>query len=186
MNPRLLSHELRRQRGGSLKQRRAIVGLSLVAAGSMGIVTLYQMGILKHLPEPPLPKLDADKVDASEEAYAHLQMPDAVLGFGSYAATMALAAMGGRNRTKDQPWLPLALFGKTAIDALQAARLTRDQAVKHQAYCFWCLVAAAATFATVPFALSEARIALAKSGHIRRRASSGSARRRTSAIAPGN
>lgn len=68
MNPSLLSHQLREETGGSLKQRRAIVGLSLVAAGSMGIIALYQMGILKHLPEPPLPKLDADKVDASEEA----------------------------------------------------------------------------------------------------------------------
>lgn len=83
-----------------------------------------------------------------------------MLGFGSYAATMALAAMGGKNRAKEKPWLPLALAGKTLVDAFQAARLTRDQAVKHHAYCFWCLVAAAATFVTVPFALSEARTAL--------------------------
>jgi hypothetical protein len=160
MNPRILSHELREETGGSLQQRRAVVGLSLVAASSMGIIVLYQMGILKHLPEPPLPKLDADKVDASEEAYAHFQAPDAVLGFGSYAATMALASIGGKNRTQEKPWLPLALAGKALIDAFQAARLTRDQAVKHHAYCFWCLLAAAATFATVPFALSEARLAL--------------------------
>lgn len=129
MNPTLLSHELRRKTGGSLKQRRAIVGLSLVAAGSMGIIALCQMGILKHLPEPPLPKLDADKVDASEEAYAHLQRPDAVLGFGSYAANHgALAAAGGKNRTQEHPRLPLALAGKALVDAFQAARLTRDQA----------------------------------------------------------
>ena len=160
MHPRRLSHELREETGGSLKQRRAIVGLSLIAAGSMGIIALYQMGIIKHLPEPPLPKLDADKVDASEEAYAHLQAPDAVLGFGSYAATMALAAVGGKNRAKEQPWLPVALAAKALVDAFQAARLTRDQAVRHQAYCFWCLLAAAATFGTVPFALSEARAVL--------------------------
>lgn len=160
MNPTVLSHELRCETGGSLVQRRAIVGLSLVAAGSMGIIALYQMGILKHLPEPPLPKLDADKVDASEEAYAHLQTPDAVLGFGSYATTMALAAAGGKHRANEQPWLPVALAAKALVDAFQAAKLTRDQAVKHNAYCFWCLLAAAATFATVPFAISEARLAL--------------------------
>ena len=41
----------------------------LAAAGSMGLIALYQMGIIRHLPEPPFPMLDADKVDASSEAY---------------------------------------------------------------------------------------------------------------------
>ncbi len=57
---------------------------------------------------------DADKVDASEEAYSHLQMGDAFIGLGSYAATMGLAAMGAKDRAKAQPWIPLALAALTS------------------------------------------------------------------------
>ncbi len=42
--------------------------MALSAAGSMGVITAYQMGLIKHLPEPPFAVLDADKVDASGEA----------------------------------------------------------------------------------------------------------------------
>ncbi len=155
-----LSRELRESQDADLQRRRRVVALSLVAAGAMGVVALYQMGITKHIPEPPLPKLDADKVDASAEAYQMLETPDAVLGFGSYAATMALAAMGGIDRAERQPWLPLALAGKVAIDVAQAGRLTIDQWTKHRAFCAWCLLAAGATFAMAPLVVPEARAAL--------------------------
>ena len=156
MNPRQLSRELRLGESEFLDQRRGIVVLGLAAAGSMGLIALYQMGILRHVPEPPLPGLDADQVDASDAAYAHLQTPDAFLGLGSYAATLGLAAMGGKDRARTQPWIPLALLAKTIADAAQAARLTADQATKHKAFCFWCLLAAVASFAAVPLAVPEA------------------------------
>lgn len=132
---------------------------SMTAIGCMGLIALYQIGVIKHLPEPPLPALDADKVDASEEAYSHLQMGDAFIGLGSYAATMGLAAMGAKDRAKTQPWIPLALAAKAGVDALQAAKLTYDQYAKHRAACFWCLVAAAATFVTAALVVPEARAA---------------------------
>ncbi len=157
---RALSHELRTGRDAHLQRRRGVVALSLLAAASMGVVTLYQMGIIRHLPELPLPKLDADKVDASAEAYAKLETPDAVLGLGSYAATMTLAAMGAADRARTQPWLPLALAAKVGFDVLQAGKLTVDQWTKHRAFCSWCLLAAAATFAMAPLVVPEAREAL--------------------------
>ncbi|HKO16651.1 MAG TPA: vitamin K epoxide reductase family protein [Gemmatimonadaceae bacterium] len=155
-----LSRELRESDDASLRRRRGVVALSLVAAGAMGVIALYQMGITKHIPEPPLPKLDADTVDASAEAYQMLETPDAVLGFGSYGVTMALAAMGGAARAERQPLLPLALAGKVAIDVVQAGRLTIDQFTKHRAFCSWCLLAAGATFAMAPLVVPEARAAL--------------------------
>ena len=157
-----LSRELRTGSGRHLRGRRRVLALSLVASASMGLIALYQMGLLKHLPEPPLPRLDADKVDASPEAYRNLATPDAVLGFLSYAVTMTLAAAGGPRRPEDQPWLPLGLAAKAWLDAFQAARLTRDQWTKHRAFCFWCLLAAGATFAALPLTLPEAREALAR------------------------
>lgn len=122
----------------------------------MALITLYQVGLIKHLPEPPLPFMNADKVDASAEAYEKLSTPDAVLGLGSYAATMALAAMGGADRVRTMPWVPIALASKVAVDVATAAKLSIDQWTKHRAFCFWCLLAAAATFATAPLVVPEA------------------------------
>lgn len=141
-------------------ERRGIVVASLTAMGCMSLIALYQIGVIKHLPEPPLPGLDADKVDASDEAYSHFKMGDAFIGLGSYAATMALAAMGAKDRAKTQPWIPLALAAKTTADAAQAAKLTYDQFAKHKAACLWCLIAAAATFASAALAIPEARAAI--------------------------
>ncbi len=54
------------------------------------------------------------------------------------------------------------LAGKIAFDVATAAKLSIDQWTKHKAFCFWCLVAATATFATAPLAIPEARTALAR------------------------
>ncbi len=155
-----LSRELRHGSGEFIERRRQVAALLLVSIGSMALISLYQMGIIRHLPEPPLPRLNADKVDASAAAYELLSMPDAVLGLSSYATTLMLAAAGGADRERTAPWLPLALAGKAAIDASQAAKLTWDQWAKHRAFCSWCLLAAGATFATVPLVIPEARAAL--------------------------
>ncbi len=155
-----LSQQLRLGEGAFLAQRRGIVGLSLLAIGSMSLISLYQMGIIKHLPEPPLPLLDADKVDASAEAYSRFSTPDALLAIGSYTMTAGLAAMGGQHRAKEQPWIPLALAIKVAFDTFQAIRLFRDQLTKFHAFCSWCLLAAGTTLATVPLAIPETYAAL--------------------------
>lgn len=127
--------------------------------GSMGLVAAYQFGLLRHLPEPPRPRLDSDTVDASGEAYQLLKTPDAALGMASYAATLVLAGMGGRNRAQERPWLPLALAAKTALDAASGVFLALEQGTKHQRFCVWCLIAAGSSLAMVPVAVPEARSA---------------------------
>jgi uncharacterized membrane protein len=151
-----ISLELRTSDSAAMRRRRGVVGLSLLAASAMGVIGLYQTGLIRHIPEPGLPGLDADKVDASPEAYSKLSTPDALLGLGSYAATAALAAMGGEDRGDRRPWIPLALAGKIGFDVVQASILTLDQWVKHRSFCSWCLLATAATLASAPLALPEA------------------------------
>ncbi len=159
MTAKELSRELRGDEGHYLEERRGVVALSLVAIGCMGLIAAYQMGLIRSLPDLPLPMMDSDKVDASEEAYEKLSMPDAFIGLGSYAATMGLAAMGGKNRATEMPLVPLALAAKATFDAAQAAKLSYDQWAKHRAFCVWCLLAAAATFATLPLVMGEAAAA---------------------------
>ena len=160
MRPEELSRQLRLGSGGFLKRRREVVGLSLAAAGSLGIVTLYQTGLIPHVPEPPLPFLDADAVDAAPEAYARLSMPDGILGIGNHTVTMALAAAGGQDRATEHPWLPLALAAKVAFDTFVAYATTLEQWEKHRAFCLWCLLSAGASVATVPLVLPESWAAL--------------------------
>ena len=159
-DPRQLSNGVRLTDDRLMRQRRRVVSLALTAAGCMGLIALYQIGAIKHLPEPPLPLLDAEKVDASDEAYARLSVGDAFIGLTSYSVTALLAAMGGPRRHRSDRWLPWALGAKLAFDAAQAAKLTVDQWTKHRAFCSWCLVAAGATFAAVPAAWPELRATL--------------------------
>lgn len=154
------SDALRRGSGALLRRRRKGVGLALAAATSLGIVALYQTGLIRHLPDPPLGPWDSDSVDATGPAYQFLTTPDALLGLGSYAATAALIAMGDGDRAQRQAWIPLLAAAKVSGDALGAAALTVEQWSTHRKLCFWCTAAAAATFAMVPQVLPEARVAL--------------------------
>jgi uncharacterized membrane protein len=130
----------------------------------MGIIALYQLGILKRLPDPPLPVFDSEKLTGSAKAYSLLNTPDAVLGIGSYAATMALAAMGAAERSSEQPLLPLAMAAKIGIDAVVGLKYAYSGWSKNHRLCFWCLLASGAAIAAIPLAIPEARAALRSLG----------------------
>lgn len=156
-DPTALSWALREGQTPDLNRRRRVVGLSLVAAAAMGVVSLYQMGLVRKVPEPPFGPFDGAKVSGSAQGYAVLEMPDAPLALLSYATTLTLAAMGGADRSRRMPLVPLALAGKVAVDALVSAKLSADQATRYKAACLWCLSASAATWAMVPLVVPEAK-----------------------------
>jgi hypothetical protein len=160
LSPGELSNDLREGSSGFLKNRRAIVGLSLFSAGIMGGIGLFQMGILKKIPEPRWPGFDAERVNGSAEAYSYLATPDALLGFVSYGLTACLAGTGAQARGQTHPWIPLSMMAKITVDAVIAGKLTIDQWTKYRAFCFWCLLTTAATFAVVPFAIPETEAVL--------------------------
>ncbi len=159
-----VSDDLRRGAGNFLEQRRRIAGLTSLASAALGVVGLYQFGLLRRVPEPSLPFLGADAVDASGEAYQELKTPDAALGLVSAGVTLVLAGMGDRDRARTQPWVPLALAAKTAADAGGGLYLLAEQITKHRKVCSWCTVAALAQLATLPIALPEARAAVRRLG----------------------
>jgi len=143
-----------------MRRRRGVFGLFLTATASLSVIALYQLGILKQVPEPRIPLLDADKITGSAKAYSMFATPDSVLAIGSYAVTMTLAAMGAPDRAKRQPWLPILLATKVGLDAAVAAKYTIQEWKGHRALCFWCLVASIAVFASVPLVIPEGRRAL--------------------------
>ena len=157
MTPTELQRAWRAGTMSSLAMRRAIACRTLAAMGAMGVIALYQLGIIHRLPDPPLPGFDADKVHGSDVAYARLAMPDAALGLMSYAVTFALTAAGGQDRARTTPWLPLALGAKAAFDLAQAGRLLVLEVTRLRALSLWSLVAAGATASAVPLVAREAR-----------------------------
>ena len=154
-----VSDDLRRRTSPHLRRRRRQTALVLGATAAMGLVSLYQTGLVKHLPDPPLPGFDSDRVDASGEAYETFKTPDGTLGIASYGATLALVGMGGAERAGERPWIPLLAAAKLAYDGAGAAWLTAEQITKHRALCFYCLLASAATWAAVAESVPEAKSA---------------------------
>lgn len=155
-----VSDALRRQDTPHLRARRRVALLQFVSNTALGVVGLYQFGLLRRVPEPPLPGLGADAVDASGEAYQLGHTPDSTLGIISGGVTLALAGMGGRERASQHPLIPLAMFAKTLLDATSGAYLTAEQLTKHKKVCSFCTVSAFALVASVPAAWPEARDAV--------------------------
>ncbi|MBW3639004.1 MAG: vitamin K epoxide reductase family protein [Actinobacteria bacterium] len=151
-----VSDALRRGDSPYLRARRRTAGLQLGAAATLGVVALYQFGLLRSVPEPPLPGLDADRVDASGEAYVMLRTPDSTIGIASAGVSLVLAGMGGADRHEKQPWIPLLLLAKSVVDAAGGAYLFAEQVTKHKKVCSWCTASAGLLVATVPAVLPEA------------------------------
>jgi uncharacterized membrane protein len=160
LSPQQLSSELRTADTPELRRRRWLLGLQLVGVAAGGIVGLYQMGILKRLPDYPSRLFDATRVDASEYGYKHLQAPDALMMIAQYAATAILVGVGGKDRARDLPAVPIALTAKAAFDVLTNLYLAREEWKYNQALCGYCQTATVASVASLFLSIPEARQAL--------------------------
>lgn len=155
MEPQQLSKELREGTSPDLERRRWIVGLSMLGGTMAQIVTLYQTGVLKELPDLPIPFADSDRVDASAYAYSRLNTPDGPLMMINYGVTAWLATTGGENRARENPLVPIAMGAKILIDSIAAAELAREEWSENKAFCEYCQVATLCSFASLALAAPE-------------------------------
>ena len=158
--PRELSRDLRLHTDPDLRRRRWLVGLSVFGVAIGQVVTLYQTGILRRLPDPPVGPFDSERVNASDYAYKRLLVPDAVLMMGTYAATAGLAAAGGQHRAEQSPLLPLMAAAKTAFDVATNLKLASEEWADNRALCAYCQTASLLSVASLLLALPEASRAL--------------------------
>jgi uncharacterized membrane protein len=154
--PQQLRKELQNSEKSDIKLRRAVIGLSLLGIGAMTAVSLFQTGIVKHLPDPPIDGFDSDKVNSSDTAYA-LGIPDGTLSLASLAANIPLAAFGGENRAEEQPLIPLAIAAKSTVEAAVAGWYFYQMPTKEKAWCGYCILGAAANFGIAALTLKEAK-----------------------------
>jgi len=158
-NSQKLRRELQKSNDSDLNVRRAVIGLSLVGIAAMTAVTLFQTGVIKHLPDPPIDGFDSDKVNSSDTAYA-LGVPDGALSLASLAANIPLAAFGGKNRAEETPLIPIAAAAKATVEAAVAGWYFYQMPTKEKAWCGYCIVGAMTNWGIAALTLIEAKRAL--------------------------
>ena len=158
--PRVLSRGLHVRTSPDLRRRRWVLGLPLLDTLAAQVVTLFQMGLIRRLPDPPVGSFDSTRVNASDYACSRLETPDAALMLVNYGVTAALAASGGADRAERNPALPLALAAKAGWDAFSALRLGVEEWQGNRALCAYCQAATLVSLASFALALPEAGQAL--------------------------
>lgn len=138
-----------------LQRRRAVILASLFGMTSMGLVTLLQTGVIRHLPDPPLETFDSDKVNTSDTAYA-LGAPDGALSLAGLAINIPVAAFGGVSRAKQMPYVPLAAAVKSGLEAAAAGWYFYQMPAKEKKWCAYCIAGAIANFTVFALTLPEA------------------------------
>jgi hypothetical protein len=136
-------------RGARFKRRRAAVllpltplrALSLLSAMNMSIVGLRQLGVIRHLPDPPLPGFDADRVTHDRAAWL-FGVPDAPLEALSAVSNLPLAWWASRDGDR-APWLPLLLGAKTLGEAAIGWWYFEHMRREVGAWCAYCVLQAA-------------------------------------------
>ncbi|NJO02101.1 MAG: hypothetical protein HC880_10760 [Bacteroidia bacterium] len=90
-----------------LRRRRKIIALSALGLIDFTLISLYQTGVIKRLPDFKAPLFDSNAVNASRKAYL-FGLPDATISAVLYASNIALASAGGTRqsgRHKAWDWL---------------------------------------------------------------------------------
>lgn len=116
----------------------------LLAATSSALLTLlpvaaHQLGLLKHLPDPPGAIFASDTITESKTAHP-LGVPDSLLGLGSYSLTLCLAILG-RSQPKARPLLAAKLVADGSLATFNVVR----QIVSFRKICSWCTGTAVCT-----------------------------------------
>jgi len=110
-----------------------------VAIATLVPIALYQCHAIDHLPDPPGPYFDSDRITASKSAHP-LGVPDGLLGLVIYGATLALALAARGSRTGRT-----LLRAKLLADGGMAAVNVTRQVVSFRKLCSWCTATALAT-----------------------------------------
>ena len=138
--------------------RRRVV-LAVLALAGLAVATylvLYQFRLYHHLWDP----FDAEKV-----VDATFPVPDAFAGVLAYGAELLLLALGGADRWRSLPWACLALGAVLATGVVVSVALIVLQPTVIGAWCGFCLLSAALSFALFFLGIGEA---MAAWQHVRR------------------
>jgi uncharacterized membrane protein len=122
------------------------------------LVSLRQLGLLSHLPEPPGRVWDSDAVTTSRAAFV-LGMPDGPVGALGFVVALVLTGRLAGSAPGRRRWASAGLVASAAASAIGAALYLRDMFVREKKLCPYCLTTAASSFALLALSLPELRTA---------------------------
>ncbi|GAB3203978.1 putative membrane protein [Pontibacter aydingkolensis] len=139
--------KIRNDKSIATESRRDIAALAALGLLDFSLISLFQMGKIKQLPDLPGKIFDTHKVNTSKEAML-LGMPDGVISLGGYAATIFLAMAATRYK-KQSRVLDLALAGVVLGQAVGATYYLKSMASEQKRACIYCLAGAVLNFASL-------------------------------------
>ena len=148
MNAAQIKNELRESSNDDLDKRRKLVLLSAAGLVDFSVISLYQTGVIKKLPDLPLEIFDTNKVNASDAAY-RLGAPDGTISSLVYAAVMVLASAKGTETSGRKPVMDVALGAAVAANAVGAVSYLSNMIFKQKKICLYCVTGAAINIASV-------------------------------------
>ena len=140
---------VRRETDHNSRQLRRIVLYSSIGLADFIPISLYQLGVIRHLPDPPGKIFASDKINGSKDAQI-AGVPDGVVSLLMYSATIALA--GGALARIVKPELARILLGGVLIgQAAGAGYYLYNMATVQRKICPYCVAGALMNFlALVP------------------------------------
>lgn len=151
-----MRNDLRDGHSASLERRRKIISLAALGLVDFTVISLYQTGVIRSLPDLPYKVFDSDSVNASKKAYAS-GLPDGTTGAMMYSLTMMLASFGGSKRSGRNPLFDKLLFGAVTASALAGVHYLYNMAFKQKKICPYCVTGALINLRMVPLAWAEVR-----------------------------
>jgi uncharacterized membrane protein len=133
------------------EKRRKIAALASVGLVDFSLISLFQLGYIRHLPDLPGQLFDTEKVNSSKEAVV-LGLPDGVVSLGMYAATVFLATVGSA-RKKQSRWTDMLMGGIVLGQAAGGAYYLYNMVAVQKKVCVYCVAGALINFASVKPAL---------------------------------
>lgn len=147
MKPAAIKQALRNGKSDDLKRRRKVIALSALGLVDFSIISLYQTGVIKKLPDLPYAIFDSNKVNASSDAY-RMGAPDGPLSAIVYASAMTLASAKGSEESGRKPVFDLLLGATVFGNAAGVAYYLYNMTFKQKKICLYCLTGAVINFAS--------------------------------------
>lgn len=129
------------------RYRRLIAAQSALGLIDFSLISLFQLGFIKKMPDLPGEIFDTEKVNSSKDAVL-LGMPDGVISLGAYTATMLLATAATRFK-KQSRILDVAMGAVILGQAAGAAQYLYKMAFVQKKICIYCVAGAVINFASI-------------------------------------
>jgi uncharacterized membrane protein len=161
MRTAAIRQELLNSTAYDLQKRRKIMGLSALGLVDFALISLYQAGVIKRLPELPFAAFDSNKVNAAPDAYA-MGAADGTISAWLYASNMVLATYGGTEASGRKPLHDLLLGTTVAANAAGAVYYLYNMTVYQKKICPYCIAGAIINLVSVGIVTPLVRKSLSK------------------------